>query len=224
MAPSVLECPNSCADPNVIMDQRAIASCLDLTHDLVRQRTDGPAPAKYPLQIHTSARSHESHLIKCLCRSGNVSGRREVRSSTWRRRSSHSPPILSLYLENHMETTTFGNVPNTLDSSSNNDGVLSKTTAGAHAAVNSVAEAADVAARKAKPAIDQVAAMAHQVVEKAAASAAPAADWLGEQGESLNATQKKLVSDTSAYIAANPLMSVGVAVLAGFLISRMIRS
>jgi len=123
-----------------------------------------------------------------------------------------------------MENTTFGNVPTTFGNSTNNDGVLSKTTAGAHAAVNSVAEAADGAARKAKPAIDQVAAMAHQVVEKAAASAAPAADWLGEQGESLNATQKKLVTDTSAYISANPLMSVGVAVLAGFLISRMIRS
>ena len=54
------------------------------------------------------------------------------------------------------------------------------------------------------------------MVEKAAASAAPAVDWLGEQGKSLNATQKKLVTDTSAYIAANPLVSVGVAVLAGF--------
>jgi ElaB/YqjD/DUF883 family membrane-anchored ribosome-binding protein len=123
-----------------------------------------------------------------------------------------------------MENTTLGNVPNTFGDSSNNDGVLTKTTAGAHAAVDSTADAADGAARKARPAIDQVAAMAHQVVEKAAAAAAPAADWLGEQGESLNATQRKLVTDTSAYIAANPLMSVGVAVLAGFLISRMIRS
>lgn len=123
-----------------------------------------------------------------------------------------------------MENTTFGNVPNAFGNSSNNDGVLTKTTAGAHAAVNSMADVADAAARKAKPAIDQVAAMAHQVVDKAAASAAPAADWLGEQGENLNATQKKLVTDASAYIAANPLMSVGVAVLAGFLISRMIRS
>jgi ElaB/YqjD/DUF883 family membrane-anchored ribosome-binding protein len=66
--------------------------------------------------------------------------------------------------------------------------------------------------------------MAHQVVDKAAASAAPAVDWLGEKGESLNATQKKIVKDTSTYIAANPLMTVGMAVLAGFLISRMIRS
>jgi ElaB/YqjD/DUF883 family membrane-anchored ribosome-binding protein len=123
-----------------------------------------------------------------------------------------------------MENSTFGSAPSTFGNSLSNDGVLTKTTAGAHAAVNSMADAADGAARKAKPAIDQVAAMAHQVVDKAAASAAPAADWLGEQGESLNATQKKLITDTSAYIAANPLMSVGMAVLAGFLISHMIRS
>lgn len=122
-----------------------------------------------------------------------------------------------------MEHTTLGNTP-TFGNSPTNDSVLTKTTAGAHAAVNTMAEAADGAARKAKPAIDQVAAMAHQVVDKAAASAAPAVDWLGEQGETLNATQKKLLTNTSAYIAANPLTSVGVAVLAGFLVSRMIRS
>ncbi|MDI6745590.1 MAG: hypothetical protein QMD17_00455 [Rhodocyclaceae bacterium] len=62
-----------------------------------------------------------------------------------------------------------------------------------------------------EPAIDQVAAMAHQVVDKAAASVALVSEWLGEQGECLNATQKKLVTDTSAYIAANPLMSAGLA-------------
>lgn len=123
-----------------------------------------------------------------------------------------------------MENTTFANSPTTFGNSPPEDSVLNKTTSGVHGVVNSIAEAADTAARKAKPAIDQVAAMAHQAVDKAAASAAPAVDWIGEQGESLNATQKKLVSDTSAYIAANPLMSVGVAVLAGFFISRMIRS
>ena len=46
-----------------------------------------------------------------------------------------------------MENTKFANVPNTFGNSSKNDGVLSKTTAGAHAAVNSVADAADDAAR-----------------------------------------------------------------------------
>ena len=123
-----------------------------------------------------------------------------------------------------MENATFANPPKTFGNLPPNDGVLTKTTPGVHATFNSIADAADIAARKAMPAIDQVAAMAHQAVDKAAASAAPAVDWIGEQGESLNATQKKLVSDASAYIAANPLMSVGVAVLAGFVISRVIRN
>lgn len=123
-----------------------------------------------------------------------------------------------------MENTNFGNPLNTLGNSSFDDDVLARTTAGVHAAVNSAADAADIAACKVKPAIDQVAAMAHQAVDRAAASAAPAVDWIGEQGESLNAAQKKLVTDTSAYIAANPLKSVSVAVLAGFLLGRMIRS
>jgi ElaB/YqjD/DUF883 family membrane-anchored ribosome-binding protein len=127
-----------------------------------------------------------------------------------------------------MENTTFATSPTipptAYDNPPADDTVLTRTTTGAHGVVNSMAEAADNAARKAKPKIDQVAAMAHQAVEKAAATAAPAVDWIGEQGESLNAAQKKLVSDTTAYIAANPLMSVGVAVLAGFCIGRMIRS
>lgn len=123
-----------------------------------------------------------------------------------------------------MEKVNFGNASSTLGNPMSSDDVLSRTAAGAHAAVNSIADAADDAARKAKPAIDQVAALAHQAVEKAAATAAPAVDWFGQQGESLHATQKKVVTDTSAYIAANPLKSVGMAVLAGYLISRMIRS
>ena len=46
-------------------------------------------------------------------------------------------------------------------------------------------------------------------------------DWLVEQGDSLNATQKKLVADTCSYVSANPLKSVGIAVLVGFLLSRI---
>jgi ElaB/YqjD/DUF883 family membrane-anchored ribosome-binding protein len=108
--------------------------------------------------------------------------------------------------------------------STNTVDALSKASLGAHAAVNSLAEAADGATRKAKPVIDKVAARAHDVVDKAAATAAPAAEWLGEKGESLNAAQKKLIDGTGAYISANPLMSIAMAVLAGFVISRMIRS
>jgi ElaB/YqjD/DUF883 family membrane-anchored ribosome-binding protein len=102
--------------------------------------------------------------------------------------------------------------------------MLDKASSSAHTTVNSIANAVDDAARKAKPAIDQVAAMAHDAVDKAVDVAAPAADWLMEQGNNLTITQKKLVANTSAYISANPLKAIGFAVAAGFLLSRVLRS
>ena len=113
-----------------------------------------------------------------------------------------------------METTTRGSTPSS-GMANNPDGTLNKAASGAHSTV-------DEAARKAKPAIDRVAAMAHQTVDKAAGAAAPAADWLSEHSESLKATQKKLMEDTCTYVSANPLKAVGIAVVAGFLLSRIV--
>ena len=121
-----------------------------------------------------------------------------------------------------METTVRGNTPSISGMSNNPEGTLNKASSSAHAAVNSIAGAADEAARKARPAIYRVAAMAHQAVDTAAGAAAPTADWLTEQGESLNATQKKLVADTRSYVSANPLKAVGIAQVAGYLLSRII--
>ncbi|MBY0268639.1 MAG: hypothetical protein K2X06_02045 [Burkholderiales bacterium] len=103
------------------------------------------------------------------------------------------------------------------------EGFLSKASSGAHNAVDSMAGAASDTARKSQPAIEQVAAMAHQAVDKVAGAAGPTADWLAQQGETLNATQKKLMTDTCSYVSANPLKSVGIALLAGFVLSRIIR-
>ena len=61
-----------------------------------------------------------------------------------------------------METNARGNIPSASGISRNTDGALNKASSGAHAVVNSIAGAADEAARKAKPAIEQAAAMAHQ--------------------------------------------------------------
>jgi ElaB/YqjD/DUF883 family membrane-anchored ribosome-binding protein len=126
------------------------------------------------------------------------------------------------YKEKHMELTTRSNTPSTSGMPNSTDGALSRASSSAHAAVNSMASAADEAARKAKPAIDQVASMAHQAVDKAAHVVAPTADWLTEQGANLHAAQKKLAADTCHYISANPLKSVGIAAVAGFLLSRII--
>lgn len=121
-----------------------------------------------------------------------------------------------------MEAITSGNTPSNSGKPNSTDGALSKASSSAHAAVDSIAGAADEAARKAKPAIDKVTAMAHQAVDKAAGAAVPAADWLAEKGENLDATQKKLIADTCAYVSANPLKAIGIAVVAGMLISRII--
>jgi ElaB/YqjD/DUF883 family membrane-anchored ribosome-binding protein len=118
-----------------------------------------------------------------------------------------------------METIVRGNTPSTSGMSNNTEGTLNKASSSAHAVVNSIAGAADEAVGKAKPAIDKVVAMAHQAVDKAARAAAPTT----EQGESINATQKQLVADTRNYVSANPLKSVGIAMVAGFLLSRLIR-
>jgi ElaB/YqjD/DUF883 family membrane-anchored ribosome-binding protein len=123
-----------------------------------------------------------------------------------------------------MDKTGFGMSPSTSGTSTNLDSTVSRASSGAHAAVNSMADAAEGAIRKTKPAIDKVAAMAHQAVDKAAASAVPAADWVEEKSEKLDATQKKLVNDTCAYISANPLKAIGLAVLAGVVLSRITRS
>lgn len=103
------------------------------------------------------------------------------------------------------------------------DGALDKAQTAAHAAVNSIADSAEEATRKAKPAIDKVASIAHQAVDKAADTAAPAADWLGEKGASLDAMQKKLAADTCSYVSANPFKALGMAVVAGFVLGRIIR-
>jgi len=120
-----------------------------------------------------------------------------------------------------MESTSYGKTPGS-NLSNSLVSTLNKASSSAHSAVDSMAGAADEAARKAKPKIDQVAAMAHKAVDKAADAAAPTAEWLADKGDSLTATQRKLVADTCDYVSANPLKSVGFALLAGFLISKIV--
>lgn len=121
-----------------------------------------------------------------------------------------------------MENILDGNTNFAAGASGNSERSLHTASSTAHGAVNAVAGAAEEAARKAKPAIDRMAKMAHQAVDSAASAAAPTASWLGEQGQSLMATRKQLVDDTCKYVAANPLKSVGIAVVAGFVLSRII--
>ena len=121
-----------------------------------------------------------------------------------------------------MEVTTRANIPFPAGNGTA-DPTLNKVSAGVHGAVDKMAAAADDAARKVKPAIDRVAQIAHQTVDKVADVAGPTTDWLSDQGRSLKATQQKMTADTSRYVSVHPWKSLGLALAAGFLISRFIR-
>ena len=122
-----------------------------------------------------------------------------------------------------METTSLSTLATPPVTPNGNTSVVNRASSNAHAAVDSIAQAVDSAARNAKPAIDHAASMAHSVVNRAAGAAAPPAQWLVDQSERINTTQKRLVADTRGSISAHPLLAVGVAVAAGFLLGRLFR-
>ena len=63
----------------------------------------------------------------------------------------------------------------------------------------------------------------HGALDQVVDAAAPAAQWLEEHGEALNASGQKMVDRTRKYVTANPLQALGLALAAGYLISRIIR-
>jgi ElaB/YqjD/DUF883 family membrane-anchored ribosome-binding protein len=136
--------------------------------------------------------------------------------------------FLPLTQENIMDNTTNGSNPSNSGLSKATDtkaidGMLSKASSSAHDTVNSIAGAAEEAARKAKPSIEKATAMAHKAVDGVAGSVAPAADWLAEQGNSLNLIQKKAIDETRTYISENPFKSLGIALAAGYLLSKVLQ-
>ena len=59
-------------------------------------------------------------------------------------------------------------------------------------------------------------------LDHAVDAAAPAAQWLEEHGEALNDGGQKLVHRARQYVTAHPLRSLGLALGAGYLISRLL--
>jgi ElaB/YqjD/DUF883 family membrane-anchored ribosome-binding protein len=60
-------------------------------------------------------------------------------------------------------------------------------------------------------------------LNKVADAAAPAAKWLEKHGENLSTRGEKLMDSTCKYVSAHPLQSLGLALAAGYLISRLTR-
>jgi ElaB/YqjD/DUF883 family membrane-anchored ribosome-binding protein len=105
---------------------------------------------------------------------------------------------------------------------SSNDGshalarAVDQASIGAHSAIENVSDATH-------PAVDRVASGAHQAVDRIAGAASTAAQSLG-QGEQLKSAQMRAMDQCRSYVRSNPLASLGIAVAAGYLLSRLLSS
>ncbi len=93
---------------------------------------------------------------------------------------------------------------------------VDRASIGAHDALNQISEAA-------KPAMDRMASSAHGVVDTVAGAATSAVETLGIKGDQLNNAQHKVVEATRTYIRDRPIASLGIAVAAGWVLSRLLR-
>ncbi|HUF21430.1 MAG TPA: hypothetical protein VMP00_11860 [Burkholderiales bacterium] len=84
-------------------------------------------------------------------------------------------------------------------------------------------EAGDEAADAARPAVEQIAAGAHQAIDRIAGAATQAAETLGLSGEQMKNVQAQ-VEQCREYVRDHPLASLGMAVAAGYVLSRLLSS
>lgn len=94
---------------------------------------------------------------------------------------------------------------------------IDQAATGTHEAIQRATDAA-------QPTVDRMASGAHQAVDRIAEVANQAADTLGAKGGQLKDAQDRLLKNTSAYMRDHPIASLGMAVAAGFLLSRLLSS
>lgn len=85
---------------------------------------------------------------------------------------------------------------------------IRSATLSAHSAIDS-------AAAKAKPAVDKAATMAHDAADKTAG-------WIDEKSVQLSDSEKKLIENVTGYVNSNPLKAVGMALVAGAVLARIL--
>ena len=77
---------------------------------------------------------------------------------------------------------------------------------------------------KAHNVVDKAAQGAHRAVDKTADVSSRTADAVSEKAAELRRAEEKMLQDARGYVAKNPLLSVGIAAGAGFLLSRLFTS
>lgn len=109
-------------------------------------------------------------------------------------------------MENTMNPTTTGD----------DNGAISRgikhAELGAHHTIDKAADAT-------RPAVESVARGAHRAVDEVGGAASRASETLSEKGEQLKAAETRVVQ----YVRSHPIASLGVAIAAGFFVSRLLR-
>jgi ElaB/YqjD/DUF883 family membrane-anchored ribosome-binding protein len=83
--------------------------------------------------------------------------------------------------------------------------------------INTLVDAAD-------PVVDRLASGAREAVDKMADVAAQAGKTLDEKGEQLRELQVEWLDKSRAYVRDNPVKALGIAIVGGFLLSRLLSS
>ena len=95
--------------------------------------------------------------------------------------------------------------------------IADNASSSAHSAIDKVSSAV-------KPAVDRIADGAHQAVDKFAVTASDAAESLSVKANQLRDGHARMTEECRGYVRAKPLASLGIALAAGFVLSRLISS
>ncbi|CAG1022237.1 DUF883 domain-containing protein [Methylomonas sp. LL1] len=72
--------------------------------------------------------------------------------------------------------------------------------------------------------VEKASNFAHESVDKIARVSNQAADALEEKGQQLKSAEQRLMKNCQGYVRDNPVSSLGIAVAAGFILSRLLSS
>lgn len=82
----------------------------------------------------------------------------------------------------------------------------------------------DRVSKMARPAVERIASSAHSAVDGLANATCQVAETIGRRGEQLMDAEARMINSTRSYISRYPMTSLGIALAAGLLLSRMLAS
>ena len=104
-----------------------------------------------------------------------------------------------------------------------NEGLGNSTNRAVDEVTESAHEKVDKLSDAVQPVVDRMAANAHAAIDTVAGAAVTAVDTLGVKGEQLTNAQAKLLETAKAYTREQPIAALGIALAAGWILSRVMR-